>query len=497
MRFWGARKEQFMTLSKVKRSVLISSVAFLFAVTCTWAQHSTTSLRGTVTDQKGASVPGASVTLESASLGISLSMKTDKDGGYQFLELRPATYTVTVTATGFATIRQSGLELLIATPRTEDFKLEVASVSTTVEVVGAAQTINTTDASLGTAFGSAQIGALPFEGRDPAGLLSLQPGVVSVADPQIQRDNEGFDSRSGSVNGARSDQTNITLDGVDDNDQLFGYAFQGALRATLDSIEEFRVTTSNGGADEGRSSGGQVSLQTKSGSDQFHGTAYEYNRPTDLVANQYFNKLAELQNNEPNTPPFLLRNTFGATTGGRIIKNRLFFFLAYEGQRLRENSQVTRTVPSAALRDGVIQYACAPVTNSSGNIIQTPQQVCPGTTVQGLSGASYSAPAGNNLLSPTQIASMDPNCTALGTCPQGPGVNPSVIKTLNEYPLPNSNQQGYGYNYQAYTFSSPAPQKQDTYIARFDYNITSSGTQRLFARLGLQNDHSDGVEQFP
>jgi hypothetical protein len=468
-----------------KRNILVSSLAFLFVVTCAWAQNGTTSLRGTVTDQNGASVAGALVTLESPSLGISVSMKTDKDGGYQFLEVRPTTYTVTVVSTGFATIRQTGLQLLVATPRTQDFKMEVASVTTTIEVTGTAQTINTTDATLGNAFGSTQIGSLPFEGRDPAGMLSLQPGVVSVADPQIQRDNESFDSRSGSVNGARSDQTNITLDGVDDNDQLNGYAFQGALRATLDSIEEFRVTTSNAGADQGRSSGGQVSLQTKSGSNQFHGTAYEYNRPTDLVANQYFNKLAELQNDEPNKPPFLLRNTFGATFGGPIIKNRLFFFVAYEGQRLRENSQVTRTVPSAALRDGVIFYQCADAT------------ACPGATVQGLSGASYTAQPGFNALSPTQIASMDPNCTGLGTCPQGPGVNPSVIKTLNEYPLPNSNQQGYGYNYQAFTFSSPAPQKEDTYIARFDYNLTSSGTQRLFARLGLQNDHSDGVEQFP
>jgi Carboxypeptidase regulatory-like domain len=474
-----------MKWHSMKRGILVYCLTLIFGLTCAWAQNGTTSLRGTITDSKGASVPGATVTLTNSSLGISVSTKTDKDGGYQFLELRPATYAVTVTSSGFATVHQAELQLLVATPRTQDFRLEVASISTTIEVTGTAQAINTTDATLGNAFGPSQIAALPFEGRDPAGMLSLQPGVVSVSDPQIQKDNESFDSRSGSVNGARSDQTNITLDGVDDNDQLYGYAFQGALRATLDSIEEFRVTTSNAGADQGRSSGGQVSLQTKSGSNQFHGTAYEYNRPTNLVANQYFNKLAELQNGEPNTPPFLLRNTFGATFGGPIIKDRLFFFVAYEGQRLRENSQVTRTVPSAALRDGVIFYQCASTA------------ACPGDTVQGLSGASYTAQPGFNALSPSQIATMDPNCTSLGTCPLGPGVDPDVIKTLNEYPLPNSNQQGYGYNYQAYTFSSPAPQKQDTYIARFDYNLNSDGTQRLFARLGLQNDHSDGVEQFP
>jgi Carboxypeptidase regulatory-like domain len=102
-----------MTWSRVMRGILISSMAFLFAVSCTWGQHSTTSLRGTITDEKGASVPGALVTLESASLGISLSMKSDKDGGYQFQELRPATYTVTVTSAGFATLRESGVELLI------------------------------------------------------------------------------------------------------------------------------------------------------------------------------------------------------------------------------------------------------------------------------------------------------------------------------------------------------------------------------------------------
>lgn len=449
------------------------------------AQNGTTSLRGTITDPKGGAVAGAVVTLGNSNLGISVETKSDRDGAYQFLELRPATYTITVTANGFATIRQSGAQLLVSTPTTVDFMLQVGTVATTVEVISAIQAINTSDATLGTAMGQTQISNLPFEGRDPAGLLSLQPGVVSVADPQIQKDNQDFDSRSGSVNGARSDQTNITLDGVDDNDQLNGFAFQGALRATLDSIEEFRVTTSNSNADQGRSSGGQVSLQTKSGTNSFHGTGYEYNRPTDLVANQYFNKLAQLQNEEPNKPPFLLRNTFGATFGGPIKKDRLFFFIAYEGQRLRENSQVTRTVPSAALRDGVIMYQCADTST------------CPGNTVQGLSMASYTAQPGFMALSPQNIASMDPNCTAQGTCPWGPGVDPNVIKTLNQYPLPNSNQQGYGYNYQAFTFSSPAPQKEDTYIARFDYNITSSGSQRLFARLGLQNDHANGVEQFP
>jgi len=140
--------------------------------------------------------------------------------------------------------------------------------------------VNTQDATLGNNFDSRQLTDLPSEGRDPVSILSLQPGVVYIGN-QVNRDD---DSRSGSVNGARSDQTNVTLDGLDDNDQLNGYAFTGAMRATLDSLQEFRVTTSNYDAASGRSSGAQVNLVTKSGTNNFHGSVYEYHRPTIGVA---------------------------------------------------------------------------------------------------------------------------------------------------------------------------------------------------------------------
>src|SRR4029077_3065178 len=283
--------------------------------------------------------------------------KTDKDGAYQFSEVRPTTYTLTVIAAGFGTVKQSGLALLVGTPRTNDVKMELSSMTTTVEVVSSAQTINTQDATLGGAFGSTQLNSLPTEGRDPVAVLSLMPGVVFNADREQVDLNA--DSRGGAVNGARSDQTNVTLDGVDDNDQLKGFAFTGALRATLDSIEEFRVTTSNAGADQGRSSGAQVALVTKSGGNVIHGTAYEYNRPTNTVANDYFNKHSELTSGEPNIPPRLLRNTFGGSFGGPIKKDRAYYFLSYEGQRTRESAQVRRTVPSVALKHGIIQYECA------------------------------------------------------------------------------------------------------------------------------------------
>jgi hypothetical protein len=479
-----------MSCSSFRRLLFGIPILLLLALTST-AQTGNTSLRGTVVDPKGASVPDAAITITNPELGITLATKSDKDGAYQFLEVKPATYLLTVTAPGFATYKQSGLTLLVGTPTTNDIKMQLASIATTVEVVTAAQTINTTDATIGNAFSQTQISALPFEGRDPTAILSLQPGVVTIADRgQVDLN---ADSRGGAVNGARSDQTNVTLDGVDNNDQLKGFAFTGALRATLDSIEEFRVTTTNSGADQGRSSGAQVQLITKSGTNNWHGTGYEYHRPTNTVANDYFNKHAELSNGEPNKPPHLLRNTFGGTFGGPIKKDRLFFFVAYEGQRTRESAQVTRAVPSETLRQGIIQYQCADAS------------ACPGGTLnlQGVDAnfnpvpVSVTVPAGFTALGTNQIAQMDNQCTGNGTCPWGPGVDPNTIATMNTYPLPNSDQLGDNFNFRAFTFSAATPNKLDTYVVKFDYNLNQSGTQRLFARLGLQNDHSSGAPQFP
>src|SRR5207244_1296031 len=166
----------------------------------------------------------------------------------------------------------------------------------------AAPLVNTTDASQGNVITSAQLEALPAEGRDPVAILSLQPGVTFIGGNTV---NQNHDSRGGAVAGARSDQTNVTLDGLDNNDQLTGQAFQ-----------EFRVTTTNSNADTGRSSGAQVSLVTKSGTNHFHGGVYEYNRSNLGQSNDWFNKQAELKAGQPNKPGVLHRNTFGALVGG-------------------------------------------------------------------------------------------------------------------------------------------------------------------------------------
>ena len=272
------------------------------------------------------------------------------NGTYQFQQLPPGKYAIAVEAPGFAKQSQS-IELLINQPLTLNFSLPVEAAATTVSVSGQAPSLNSTDATMGNAFDSATILALPVEGDIPD-LLSLQPGVLYLG----LHNDQSHDSRSGSAAGARSDQNNSTLDGLDNNDQVRGYAFTGVLRSTLDSVQEFRVSTAGFNADTGRSSGAQINIATKSGTNDFHGSIYGRTRNLITPANDWFNKQAELAQGLPNVPGTLDRNAYGASLGGPIKKNKLFFFTTYEGEKIDENQQMTMIVPTASLRAGEIKY---------------------------------------------------------------------------------------------------------------------------------------------
>ncbi|HKW68619.1 MAG TPA: carboxypeptidase-like regulatory domain-containing protein [Terriglobales bacterium] len=435
------------------------------------AQTGTTSLRGTITDPNGAVIPGATVTLLNPQTGYSRTVKTTAQGEYQFLEVPPATYTVIADAAGFAKYKQDFVALLVNTPSRLDLSMQVAGTSTTVEVTGAAPLVNTTDASLGAAFSEQQVKQLPLEGRNIPDLLTLEAGVVYTGNrSDINKD---LDTRSGAVNGSRSDQSNITLDGVDVNDQVNGYAFTSVLPVTGDSLQEFRTTTTNYGADQGRSSGAQVSLVTKSGTNSFHGSLYEYHRNTATSANDFFVKQAELASGQSNTPPKLIRNIFGGSLGGPILKNRLFFFANYEGSRQREENSVLRIVPSDSLRDGVTIYQCQDASQ------------CPATMVKGVSGTAHPVPAGYYGLTPSQLAAMDPLPTHVGP-------NPVMLQYFNTFPHTNDVSAGDGFNFVGYRFRGPVPTNNNWYIARVDYKITQNGNHSLFWRGAMRNDvHSD------
>ncbi len=434
----------------------------LGAATSVHGQSANSSLRGTVTDPSGAVVPGAKVTLTNQATGQTLTATSNQSGEYQLQQVPPAKYTITVEEAGFGTQKKSA-ELLVNQPATVSFRLSVSSSNEVVDVSDVTQTLNTTDASIGDAKDNALIQALPTETRNVTDLLSLQAGVFTYHAPND--DPNQADSRFGSVNGGRSDQTNVTVDGVDDNDQVRGLAFTAVLRETQDSIQEFRVTTTGANADEGRSSGAQVSMVTKSGTNQFHGAAYEYFRPSNVVSNDPFNKAAQLSSGLENRPPKLIRNIFGADLGGPIVKDKLFFFANYEGQRQAESQVVTQTTATSLYSQGTLQYL-----DTSGNI---------------------------EAITPSQLAAYDSGCMVCNTAAYapGPGANPNALAFLQSMPIANGTAAGDGVNTGSYVFASPAPLTRNTTIVRLDYDPSSK--HRIFGRGNLQKDTTAGTEQFP
>ena len=297
-----------------------------------WGQAGSATIRGTVTDPQGNSVPNAKVTLRNIATNWSRTLDVSNSGVYNFELIPVGDYELSVEAQGFRRADFPGIHALVGNTVTQDVKLEIGSISETVEVqaVSSAVQLNTEDATLGNNIESHQILSLPLEARNVQSLLTLQPGVT----------------RDGYVTGARSDQSNITLDGIDINEAETNSIGSSVLRLNTEAVEEFRVTTMNANANQGRSSAAQINLVTKSGTNTFHGSLFEFNRNTSFTANDFFN------NKDGVERPKLIRNTFGGSIGGPIIKDRLFFFYSYEARHDAAATGVTRTVPLATMGQG-------------------------------------------------------------------------------------------------------------------------------------------------
>ena len=445
------------------RRWMVTVASFLAALSMAQGQSSS-SLHGVVSDPQGAVIPGAVVALLSPTTGASRQVVTDNTGVYQFLQMMPGEYTLTVTKPGFAKETREHVVLQINVPTTMDMQLQVGATGQTVEVTAEVTTVNTSDASIGNAFTEHSIRQLPLDTRNVVELLSLQPGVT----------------QQGEVMGSRRDQNNIILDGVDVNDNensgIGGNSDIGSLQGSnanipasnspiagfnsvlpipLDSVQEFRVTVAGQGADEGRSSGGQVVLITKSGTNNLHGSAYEYNRNTVTAANSWFND----RDGVPVTP--LNRNQFGASLGGPIKKDRAFFFLNYE-RRIDASSQaVERQVPSQNLRQGILTFA-----DTSGNVYT---------------------------LSPAQIKQIDP---------LGIGVNQQYLSILNQYPVGNDPVNGYdgGLNFVGFRFNAPDRLDNRAYVGKMDFILDSAAKNTISVRGTLSNANQDqptALAQFP
>jgi len=423
-----------------------------------------TSVRGTVVDPSGKAVAGATVELANSASKTERTTTTGDQGEYQFLFVPPGTYKLAVTASGFRHYEQTDLQLLVNTPATANVQLKIGGTNETVTVTGEAPAINLVDASIGNSFDEVQVKQLPLEGRNVPDLLSLQAGVAYTGNRIGDKDQ---DTRNGAVNGARSDQSNVTLDGVDVNDQSNGYAFTSVLPVTQDSIEEFRVTTTNYGADQGQGSGAQVALVTKSGTNAFHGSAYEYLRNTVTSANDYLVKQSELNIGLPNKPLQLNRNIFGVSIGGPVRKDRLFFFANYEGTREREEQRAERVIPTPSMCQGNFRYL-----DGSGNLIS---------------------------LTPADLTNLDP---------RGIGIDPAMLDLVGHTgyldktfctgkTVTNDTAAGDGFNYAGFVFRAPTQLDNDVFIARLDYRLTSNGKHLLFWRGASQDLRNPGAPFLP
>jgi Carboxypeptidase regulatory-like domain len=431
----------------VYRTIAVISIGLCF--TAVLFGQAFSSISGNITDPTGAVVPGAEVSLLNTQTGVARSTLSDERGRYTFAQVAPATYQVTAKLQGFQDVVAKDVRLLVNTPTTLNLRFEnVGAVSTEVLVSAEAEQVNTTDATIGNSLGGRAITELPFEARNVVGLLAIQPGVVYLGEPDPGDLN---DSRSGAVNGGKSDQANVTLDGVDANDVVSGAAFKSVLRVTLDSVQEFRTITTNAGAEMGRSSGAQVALVTKSGTNAFHGSVYEFVRNTATSANSFFNNASGVEK------PKLNRNVFGGSIGGPIQKNRLFFFLNYEGRRDTSQSTALRIVPLESFKKGTFTYL-----TKSGAIAQ---------------------------LTPDQVKQLDP---------QGIGESAAVLADLQSFPVSNDTTVGDGLNTGGFRFNAATPLRWNTYIAKLDYVIDSAGKHQIFWRGNLQNDnYANGIPQFP
>ena len=446
------------------QNMWIGTLVLILAMSIGAFSQGLTAVTGRVTDPTGAVIPGVEVTVTNAATGASRTVVSNEQGIYSATQLAPGTYNIKAELPGFKPKAANGVVLPVGGAITVNLPLEVGAVTDVVDVSASAEVVNTENAQLGVAFDSKKIMDLPLNARNIVGLLSLQTGVST---------DTGDAATSGYVNGARNDQQNIVLDGVDNNRQLAGSAFRGTLPTTLDSVQEFVVQTSGTSASASRSSGAQVQLVTKSGGNQFHGSAYESYRSKVTTATPYFSKDYACTVAKP-CKPGLIRNIPGGSIGGPILKNKVFFFGAFERRTDRSQASVTRTIPTESLLNGVVRYQrTAAAAARDGNAY--------GVITQGCGGMMEKV---------TGIPCDTVNPTIIGPTGFYSQFKKYLTSTDGTLACPADCS-----NFQNFRFNAPNISNQNIYIARFDFNLNSKNT--VYVRGTLNNQADLGTPTFP
>jgi len=314
------------------------------------AQVAGGALSGTITDPSGAGIPQAQITIKNVATGVERNISTNENGFYTAPNLLPGQYQLTISAKGFNTEVKSGITINVGALQVFDLALQIGTVTHTVEVTAEAPAIQLASSDISATVNATTVRELPLNGRSWTDLAALQPGVETIqTQPTFavgaDRGNRGFGQQL-TISGARPQQNNYRLDGVSLNDYANG-APGSVLGGNLgvDAIQEFSVLTSNYSAEYGKTSGGVVNATTRSGTNSFHGSGYEFLRNSSLDAANFFEA--------GQRTPFK-RNQFGGAIGGPIVKNRTFFFADYEGIRQSKGIADVSFVPSPTARSGIV-----------------------------------------------------------------------------------------------------------------------------------------------
>jgi hypothetical protein len=451
-----------------RRTLLVVFVSFVFPICPLLYGQATGSFSGTVSDRTGSVVSGATVTATTQGTAVSRVAKTDESGHYLLPLLPVADFTIRVESAGFGAVEQKDLRLQVDEHREVNFTLAPAAVAATVEVNATQVAVESTNATLGQVITSQEVAQLPLNGRNFVQLATLTPGTTAETNPNsffngaASSEASTRGSFSLSVGGSRAQSTDWMLDG-NDNNQLDEGGI--AIFPNLDAVQEFKVLTYNYSAEWGERAGPTVLVTTKSGSNQFHGSLFEYFRNTELDARNYF---------APTRNKFNL-NQFGGSLGGPIRKDKTFFFIDYQAKMQRLGVPFTGLVPTTAMMAGDFTLDPFGLTRGVaqpqyGNKIRFPNLANPYNAF-----APFECDAaGNPLPAPGGVQTGGTPCNKIPASL----INPIGGKLIGLYPTPNANNPASSFNY----VNQPVRKlNEGTGDIRIDHNFSAKDS--IFARF--------------
>ncbi|PYS84308.1 MAG: TonB-dependent receptor [Acidobacteria bacterium] len=462
-------------MPKSLRASICLFFLLLVAATGAAAQTSTSRITGTVTDTAGAVVVGATVTALNEATGIRQTQTTTDAGLYSFASLPVGKYTITVEKAGFKTSKQTGNVLEVNTPLTADVTLAAGEVSEVITVQAGAEQLQTSNAVIGNVVEQKAIEELPLNGRNPLTLITLEPGVT-------QRSAGGAGSGI-HVNGSRDRAYNVTIDGIEANESSVPNPVSNLYRLNPDNVQEYKVTTNNATAEEGRNSGASISVSTRSGTNDLHGNVFYFLRNDALNSNEFF------ANANGQAKPVIKLNQFGGEAGGPIIRNKTFFFGSIQDNQVSFTQPVDQTfgvpvVYTASARAGVFRYfvpdPAHPLVINGVTITRNNNLLVDPFTGQLRSGVSLCATA----TSIGCVRTYDARAASNNT--RGLQPDSAIAAIINPYPLPNNfSVGGDGLNTAAFLWNPPTQIKGPNYMARVDHTFNQNNS--LFVRFLFSN----------